>query len=189
MRKDNKYEKILMVSANLMSQKGFNGVSLQQVADKTKLHKSSLFHYITSKEELLLRILERAFDEVYENFQEIIRNNELDAGEKLSRAIDNHLTFLTDYRANTTIFLNELRCLSSKNQRMQFLVKIKRYEKDFEKIIMDMKREGYFHGLDPKVVAFGILGMVNWVNRWYRRDGPLTIKEISDMFCQMVVRK
>jgi len=188
MKKGNQYEKILRVSADLISQKGYHGVSLQQIANKTRLHKSSLFHYFKNKEELILRILEASVDDASGNLKKIVVNNELSPKERLRKAIEEHLTsLLTEHRANATIYLNELRGLSRKNQK-EYLTKRKRYQKDFEKIIEGMEREGYFSGLDPKIVTAGILGMLNWTARWYKKTGRLTIKEISDNFYRMVTK-
>jgi hypothetical protein len=83
--------------------------------------------------------------------------------------------------------LNELRSLSKKNQRL-YLNKRKNYECDFEKIVMDMKAKGFFEGLDTKIVTYGLLGMLNWVVKWYKNTGPLTIKEISNIFYKMVTK-
>jgi AcrR family transcriptional regulator len=186
MRK-NQSKKILSISANLISKKGYHGVSLQQIADKAKLHKSTFFHYFKNKESLLVRIIESPFDEFYRNFQELIGHHELGPEEKLKIVIDNHLTLLVEYKDNVNIFLNELRNLPIKNRKTH-LMKIKNYERDFEEIIVGMKKKGYFKGLDPKIVTFGILGMMNWVTRWYKRTGPITIEEISDIFYQMVTK-
>ena len=187
MKKNNQYDHILSVAANLISQKGFNGVSFQQIADKTKLHKSSLFHYFKNKEELLLRILEIHFDKFYVNFQAIVSNHELEPEEKLRKAIDNHLTLMITYRANGNIFISELENLSIKNRRI-YLIRIREYENNFQRIIAEMQTKGYFDGLDQKIVAFGILGMLNWVTRWYKKSGPLTIEEISNIFYRMVTK-
>jgi len=184
-RKQNQYERILLASASLMSQMGFKGVSLQQIADKIGLHKSSLFHYFNNKEELLLRILEKPFDQFYHDFQKIIGDKELKPEEKLRKAIYGHLELLMEYDDNVSIFLNDLKSLSEKNRKIH-LAKIKKYEEDFEEIVRGMKKEGFFKGLDPKIVTFGILGMVNWVTRWFRPNGPLTIEEISDIFYRML---
>jgi AcrR family transcriptional regulator len=186
MKKVNQYEKILRVSANLISQKGYHGVSLQQIANKTRLHKSSLFHYFKNKEELILRILEASVDVASGNLKKLVDDTGLSPKEKLKKAIEEHLTsLLTEHRANATIYLNELRGLSRKNQK-EYLMKRKRYQRDFEKIIEGMGREGYFSGLDPKIVTAGILGMLNWTARWYKKTGRLTIEEISDNFYRMV---
>jgi len=138
--KTNQYERILSVSESLMSQKGYKGVSFQQIADKIGLHKSSLFHYFGNKEELLLRILERPFNEFYADFQQIVRDKELRPDEKLKKAIDSHLSLLMDYEDNVSIYLNEMQNLSGKNRRMH-LMKIREYEEDFQKIVEGMKKD------------------------------------------------
>ena len=186
MRK-NQYKKILSISANLISKQGYHGVSLQQIADKAKLHKSTLFHYFRTKESLLARIIENPFDEFYGDIQELILNRELAPEEKLKMLIDNHLTLLVEYKDNTNIFLHELRNLPVKDRKAH-LKKIKHYERDVEAIIVEMKKNGYFRGLDPKIVAFGILGMMNWIMRWYRKSGPMKVEELSDTFYRMIAR-
>lgn len=79
--------------------------------------------------------------------------------------------------------MNELRSLSKKNQAT-YLSKRKKYGKDFEKIIGEMEKRGYFNGLDKKIITFGILGMLNWVTKWYKSEEPLTVKDISNIFIE-----
>jgi AcrR family transcriptional regulator len=184
MRRD-RFEEILKCSAELISQNGFNGVSFREIAERIGLHKSSLFHYIKNKEELLLRILEHSVDKVNTNLEKIIANNELKPKEKLNWAIDNHLTSIVEHFDNVNIYLNELTHLSKKNQAV-YLKKRKKYERDFEKIITEMQGNGYFKGLDTKIVTFGILGMLNWVVKWYKRHGDKDIKEVSNIFYRLI---
>lgn len=186
--RENRYEKILSVAANLMSKKGYQGTSLQEIGDKVGLHKSSLFHYIKNKEELLLRILEKSISEVNVNLDNIITNRELEPEEKLRRTIDNHLTLLIEYIDNVNIYLNELKSLSKKNQAI-YLSKRKKYERSLEKIIVEMKAKGYFNGLNTRLITFGLLGMLNWVAKWYKNEGHLTQKEIADTFYRVIAQK
>jgi hypothetical protein len=37
-------------------------------------------------------------------------------------------------------------------------------------------------------MAYGILGMYNWLIQWYRRDGPLSIEDIHQTFANMLLR-
>jgi len=101
-------------------------------------------------------------------------------------AISNHLILLTEYIDNVNIYLNEIRSLSKKNRSI-YLRKRKRYEKDFIKIVMEMKRKGHFEGLDTRIVTFGILGMLNWVVKWYRKEGGLTVKKIGNIFGEIIM--
>jgi AcrR family transcriptional regulator len=181
----NKYDKILSVAAKLIAKKGYPGTSFQEIADKVNLHKSSLFHYFNSKEELLLKILERPVDEVNLNLKKIV-DSRLEPAEKLKMAIHNHLILLTDYIENVNIYLNETRSLSKQTQSI-YLKKRKNYERDFMEIIAEMKTKGYFKGLDSKIVTFAILGMMNWLVKWHKKDGAFKVKEIADTFYRMIV--
>jgi hypothetical protein len=37
------------------------------------------------------------------------------------------------------------------------------------------------------VTAFAIIGMCNWMHRWYRRDGRLSIEEIIQQFSRLIL--
>jgi AcrR family transcriptional regulator len=185
--RDNKYEKIISVAGKLISQRGYKGTSLQKISDEVGLHKSSLFHYFKNKEELLLRILEHSTDEVSTKLRKIIIENTLSPEEKLKEAIDNHLTLLSENFDRVNVYLNQIRSLSKKNQKI-YLKKRKQYREDLEKIIEQMKEKGYFKGLNTKIVTLGLLGMLNWVAKWFRRKGPLTIKDVSNIFYMMITK-
>src|SRR5690606_9270526 len=45
-------QRILDVALELLAEHGYEGMSLQRVAERVGLHKSSLFHHFRSKEEL-----------------------------------------------------------------------------------------------------------------------------------------
>lgn len=186
--KGNKREKILLTAAKLLSRKGADGTSFQMIADKVGLHKSTLFHYFKNKEELVLRVLQKSVDEVNNDLEAIIANSELEPERKLEKAIDNHLSLLVKYFDNVKVYLSSLTSLSKKNQAI-YLKKRKKYEKDFEKIIREMKGKGYFNGLDTRIVTFGVLGMLNWVTKWYKKGGLLTISEVAKVFYRMTVKK
>ena len=181
----NKRQNILNVATELIAEKGYGRASFQEIADIVKLHKSSLFHYFKSKEELLLTILEKTILEVGTNLEKIVGDKELEPEEKLEKAIDNHLRKLTKHLDTVNVFLNEIRNLSKKN-RSVYIKKRKNYEKEFTKIIREMKSKGHFKGLDPKIVTLGLLGMLNWTVKWYRKNGALSVREISNIFYRII---
>ena len=102
--------------------------------------------------------------------------------------MDNHLSLMVKYFDDANIFINQLRSLPKKKQAI-FVEERRRYEKDFERILIEMKRKGYFKGLDIKIVRLGIFGMLNWVLRWFKRDGRLSMKEVSYIFYKLIVEK
>jgi AcrR family transcriptional regulator len=183
-----KDEKILSLAASLMARRGYDGTSFQDIADKVGLHKSSLFHYFKNKEQLLLRILETPIDEVSRKLEEIIADSELAPEEKFTKAVNNHLALLTKYLDNVNVYLNDVRSLSKKN-RVFYIQKRKKYERDFQRILAEMKAKGYFSGCDSQVTTFGLLGMLNWVAKWYKEDGPLGAEEVGSIFCKIILHR
>lgn len=186
--KHNKFEKILSIAANLMSERGYYATSFQEIANNVGLHKSTLFHYFKNKKELFVQILEKSIEEVYINLEKICTNEELEPEEKLRMAINNHFTQLVKNFSEVNVYLNEFRNLPKENQK-EYLKKRKKYERDLGKIIAEMKLKGHFNGLDTKIITLGILGMVNWVPKWFKNDGSLSINEISNIFYRMLVKK
>jgi AcrR family transcriptional regulator len=183
-----KYEQILSVAANLIATNGHDGASFQDIADKVGLHKSSLFHYFKNKEELLLGILEKPIEEVSKNLEVIIADSKLSPEEKFNQAIHNHLTLLTKYLDNVNVYLNDLRSLPKRSKAL-YMQKRKKYQKNFQRIVGEMKTKGYFNGCDAQVTTFGLLGMLNWTAKWYRKDGPLSIEEIGTTFCNIILHQ
>jgi len=137
---------------------------------------------------LIKQYLEKNIDEVNINLRKIINNNRLEPEEKLKEAFENHLALLIKYSDNVTIYLNELGNLSKKNQLI-YLNKRKKYGEEFQKIVVELKKKGYFEGLNEKIIVLGLLGMLNLVVKWYKKDGPLTINEISNIFYRTIIER
>jgi AcrR family transcriptional regulator len=55
-------DEILLAAAQIFSQKGFHATSMQDIAQAVNLQKASLYHHVTSKQEILVEVLDRALD-------------------------------------------------------------------------------------------------------------------------------
>jgi hypothetical protein len=49
-------------------------------------------------------------------------------------------------------------------------------------------REEVFRPVDPRMTVLGLIGMCNWMVRWYRPDGRLTPDQIAEHFFDLVLR-
>ena len=187
-QRSNKYEEILIAATDLICKEGYKAASFQEIANRVGIHKTSLFHYIENKEDLLRRILESSVGKVGLKLEEILNNDKLTPEEKLREAFKSHLRLASDTITNQIVFSNEFRSLSKKTQNM-FLEERRKYEKNFKKIVIELKRCNYLNGLDTSVITLGLFGMLNWFPKWYRSDGRLRMEEISNVFCKMILGK
>lgn len=55
-------EEILEAAVFIFSQKGFHATSMQDIAEAVNLQKSSLYHHVSSKQEILVELLDQALD-------------------------------------------------------------------------------------------------------------------------------
>ena len=183
----NQRERIITVASRLMSQNGYRGASLQEIADLVGIHKTTIFHYFENKQELLLSVLKVGIEDNTKNLDLIVADEKLSPEEKLRQAIFRHVDSLVKHIHNVNVYHSEIRFLSAKN-RGKYIQARKYYASCFEKIIDEIKDTDsrYFRGLDTKIVTFGILGMCNWVGKWFKGSGPFNTKDVAEIFYKMI---
>ncbi len=181
-------QKIIRVAARIMGQKGYAGTSMQEIADAVGIHKTTIFHYFKDKQELLLACMRFPTAAMAESIREILDDESLSPGECLRKAILSHILFLVNNMNANIIYSNDLRSLSSKHRSL-YIASRKAYGAHIVDLVKRVQAApgGLFQGLDSKVVAFAILGMCNWLGRWYQPRGRLGPDEIADVFWRMFV--
>jgi AcrR family transcriptional regulator len=65
-------QRILATALELMAEHGYEGMSLQQVADRVGLHKSSLFHHFRSKEELAREVFQGVAERLLKRIEPVL---------------------------------------------------------------------------------------------------------------------
>ena len=176
----NKQMEIALAAVELFEQKGYHATSVQDIADAVGLQKGSLYHYIHSKEDLLLQIAHQAITDFNQRLEHILSLN-IPAKEKLLAAVENHLTVSISNLQTTTVLLRESFALGENpHQMIQDLTD--RYLDLWTAILNEGVRNEEFHVTQPKITALAILGACNWVYRWYKQSGSLTAHEVATVF-------
>ncbi|WP_296855411.1 TetR/AcrR family transcriptional regulator [uncultured Methanobrevibacter sp.] len=83
----NTKEKIFDVSLDLFSKKGYDSVSLREIAEEVGIKKSSIYSHYSSKEAILMDIFEYLTN-LFE-YDELLNNNELDLSEDNEILLEN----------------------------------------------------------------------------------------------------
>jgi AcrR family transcriptional regulator len=171
---------IIQAAAQIFRQKGFHATSMQEIADAVKLQKSSLYHHIPSKQDILLTILDRALDLLIADMQAVVESD-LPPEDKLSRAVHVYVDRLTEDADLATVLLMEHRSLEPELKQAH-IERRDRYESLWRELIEEGIEQGTFRGLDPKVAGFALLGVQNWMLTWYRTDGGMKAADLADEF-------
>lgn len=148
--------------------------------------KPTLYHYVSSKENLLSQIYIQAMESFFSYVYEI-PSMDLSPVEKMRVFLRRHLrTVVMDNLAIFSVFFSEENQLPFENfQKIQ--AEKKKFTRVVEEIIQDGIDKGYFQRLNPKLTAYAIIGMCNWLYRWYKPGTSLfSPDEIADQFISLL---
>lgn len=171
---------IIQAAAQIFRHKGFHATSMQEIADAVKLQKSSLYHHIPSKQDILLTILDHALDLLIADMQAVVESD-LPPEEKLRLAVHVYVDRLTEDADLATVLLIEHRSLEPELKQAH-IERRDRYEALWRELIEEGIEKGMFRKMDPKVAGFALLGVQNWMLTWYRADGKMRASELADQF-------
>lgn len=174
---------ILEAAANIFGQKGFHAASMQDIAEAVSLQKGSLYHHVSSKQEILVEILDRAIDLLTDRMEEVT-SQPIPPVEKFRLAVRSYIHTLTEFRGPASVLLLEYRSLSPELQR-RHIPRRDRYEKLWRQLLMDGEQAGVFHLDEPAMASRALLGAMSWAVTWYRPDGKLSADQIADLFSQL----
>lgn len=152
---------IAHAAAELIFQQGFNETSLNQIARKTGIGKSTIYDYFSSKDEIILLLLDEPLGEVRDRAVEI--NSESGSpADRLSRILEMHLDVLL--RDKAFIFK-----LSFEFQRLPLNVQARHekkrqaYQNLLIKLIEEGIEDGSFRLVDPDIVVKILLSTLSSV--------------------------
>jgi AcrR family transcriptional regulator len=171
---------ILQAAAQIFRQKGYNAASMQDIADAVGLQKASLYYHVSSKQEILLDLLNHALDLLITDMESILQAD-VPADEKLHAAMRAYVRRLTAEADLAAVLLLEYRSLEPK-RRAKHIQRRDKVESVWREIVNQGMRSGLFRRVDPVVTGFALLGVQNWLITWYQSSGRLTADELADAF-------
>lgn len=177
-------EEILEVAAQIFHQKGFHAASMQEIADAVNLRKASLYHHVSSKQEILLELVNLAMDHLIERTQAIFIQP-TPPQVRLREAIHRYLKAITDYPDLANVLLLEYRSLEPDFQQ-HHQPRRDQFERLWRGLIQEGIDSGDFHGMDPSIASKILLGSIQWAITWYRPDGPMTIEQIAETYTDVL---
>ena len=180
-------DQVRAAALRLFREKGYHATSMRDIATAVGINKGSLYSYIRSKEDLLIPVFERAMGVLLEQMEHISDDASLSPTERLGRAIHAHVTAVADNLDVLTVYLSEWRQLGAESLTTVRLQR-ERYASLFGQILHDGVQSGEFRPMDTRIVMLGVIGMCNYLFRWYRPDGRLTPAQIADELLQMVLQ-
>ena len=182
---ETRLEEVLQSAANIFFAKGFHATSIEDVARDVGMLKGSLYYYIKSKDDLLFQLLMAGIED---GDAYIAKHIDL-AGEpvaQLERAIRAQIDYIIQNRVPFGLFLHEFDSLSGKRQHKLISV-MSRYNSRFVDLVRHGQETGRLIEGEPWLIVNGILGMCNWLYRWYDTDHISDPEQVKQVFLRMIL--
>ncbi|MCS7188332.1 MAG: TetR/AcrR family transcriptional regulator [Bacteroidia bacterium] len=183
----NQRQRILEAAIELFGQKGYERVSLRQLAQAVGLTPPTLYHYFPTKE-ALLETLAHQVAEKFELATAGIAESNWEVTHKLERFCEAHLIALLEKPLQATIFLREAPQHLSEPQRSAFLTRQRQYESRVERILEEGLQKNLFREIEPRFVAVSLLAALNATATWYQPGGPMKPVEIGNKIAEIFIR-
>ena len=176
--KPGRREELLQTAVNLFSQNGFRGTSVRDIAKTLGVSISVIYHYFENKEGLWSAILDYSVRELPGKLEAALANGG-HAVERFRRLLRAHLTASSDYLKESQIFLTNRDHMSVEGDRASREIQTAILA-IYVRVLEELKAEGWVKTDNLKILAFNILGVINWQLRWYRPDGPLKAEQLYE---------
>lgn len=172
-------EQILDAAAQIFRLKGYHATSMQDIAGAVNLQKASLYHHVSSKQEILLELLNQALELLTEQIIVVVKDAKISPDEKLRQMMRSYLKALTDHIDLASVLLMEHRSLDAE-LHARHVPNRDRFEALWLEVIEEGVQSGDFSIAETALTVRNLLGAMNWVITWYKPNGGLSIEKISD---------
>lgn len=183
-RADNYQERrseILDAAASIFAERGFDGTSTSAIASKCGVSKALLYHYFTSKEEILFEMLVAHCQFLVASAQAALKDSDT-ADVQLASVVGELISLYMSSQDKHIALMNNLKSLSPEQQK-----EIKKLERTLVQII-----KGIVARLRPELseplqtsLAMYLMGAINWTYTWFKPEGPVSSEQFARLASSM----
>jgi len=175
---------IIRAAVAAFKKNGYHGTTMDDIANKLKITKGSLYYYFRNKEAILFDCHMASLD-IVDKALEAVDSGDFTPREKIRSFVCSYLENMLEGLMGSVLLLEEKSL--SPDLLKRIIRRRDRTEQFLRKILDEGMRTGEFRKADPKLLTFAILGAINWVPKWYDPAGEKGASEIARQFADYLV--
>jgi AcrR family transcriptional regulator len=172
---DRKLERVLAGAARVFARDGYGSATIREVARETSMSLAGLYHYFSSKEELLFLVQMHAFEAILAGLEEVLAGVE-EPEARLRVLVANHLEHFLEHMDELKVCAHEMESLSG-----DYYERVEELRRRYFRVALDMVTSlGTVSGaraVDARLATLYLFGMLNWIYMWYpaERNTPAEV--------------
>jgi TetR/AcrR family transcriptional regulator, cholesterol catabolism regulator len=173
-----KLQHILLHSARIFAEQGFEGTSIRDISRATGVSLSGLYYYFESKQKLLYLIQSNTFTFIVERLQSrLVQVNDPEAS--LRTLVQNHIEYFLSHPNEMKVLAHEDEALEPPYREEVAAIK-RRYYNLAREIFDALGTDGLSEGINPRIAVLSLFGMMNWVYKWHNAKVDPSADELTN---------
>lgn len=182
MPRPNRWEDVVNAASAVFKEKGYGAASIEDVANAVGMLKGSLYHYIESKEDLLLAVVRPTAERLLAEVRSLAVMD-LPASEKVRRFTRAHVRVLDSNFDDVSVYVHEI---AGRHTSPEFAAMDHEYTCAVQDMLEQGVRDGSFRSdLHIRTTTRALIGALNWLTRWYRPGDLLVADRIADQIAEI----
>jgi AcrR family transcriptional regulator len=179
-------QRVRRAALTVFVKKGYSGASIRDIAKAAGLSTAVLYHYMASKEDLLVAVVTEAMHPLLDGGREIDESGGTGI-ERFGSLVRHHVTMHTSSKAVWDVVDEEWRRFGKKKR--QPIVELRDvYQGRWERALNDAVEEGAADVEDVKMAVFAVLAMSSSVYKWFSGEGAFTVTSLADLYVSMALK-
>lgn len=181
-----KRERIIEESRQLFFERGYQGTTLDAIADRLNVTKPFIYAHFDSKAAVLAEICQRGTRYAL-NCAEASVTHPGNARDRLAHLVERFTQVIYEHQANVAVYFRE-----EKHVPGDAKVKIEKMQAEFDDCLSGLLQEGVdsaeFDVADVRLTSLAIGGMISWMFTWYRPHGRLSEEDLSAAMARLALK-
>lgn len=180
-----KREAVLLTAAHLFLQKGYRRTSMEDIADSLEITKPALYHYFSSKEDILVDCYSHGIANILARLDHVdkVGGTGLEKTRGFLLEWIDVVTTLEFGQCVVALDDNELTPAARREVR-----KLKRrMDRSLRERLMEGVADGTIKPCNVRLAAFAFGGAINSIGTWYNPEGKLNHTEFASAYADILI--
>jgi AcrR family transcriptional regulator len=182
---DDRREAIVAKAAELYGQFGFLGSSIADLAEACRMSKSLLYHYFSSKEDILFEVMDSHITALGQIAKRIA--DETDPKESLVRLTHGFMELYVDASSRHKVLLNDLDKLPP-HRRKTIIAEQRLLVDTIDEILGELSPTLAKSPRERRAATMIYFGMINWTHTWFDPKGALGAHDIAKLVVNIFLK-
>ena len=181
---------IIRAAGDVFRRNGFRGTKIGDIAEAVGMDRATIYYYVGGKEELFHQAVGDAVERNCLRAEEILAGEGTPAEKLRTLVVELMESYAANYPYLYLYIQEDLGAFAARSQWSRTMARFnKRYENVVVAVVEDGVADGTFRtGTEPWVVAYGVIGMVAWSNRWFSpEDSSVSAREVGAAYAQTLL--